>query len=370
VKDVRSGRPRWLFLILPLLFAGGCSLGPVNTPAFSPTSTVRRIDPNHASFTFRRVQRIDPNTGLPQTVRLVRWKPAGLHFKDAEAQPFAVKYDPFQFWLTSRVLVPIELSGGLRRMAIVDTGFSGHLYMNDAMVESCDLAVLPMDTNPATGSAVGLCDVPSLKLGSLTVSNPPCIYEQMQWQFKVLGLPIYRHRIILLGLEFMRLFAYERFDNARSEIVISPHEAFSPEDASNWVRMPFALERIDGNMRMMVDLPIGENKIRVEFDTGGAKPGLILKQSAWQRIAPFLDARSDGTGRCASYQYGSFPCRKYRVHRLSAGPVDIRNAAVDILSDDVPLMKDVDGILSLDYFRDTSVVLDFETTQLWFRRPK
>jgi hypothetical protein len=343
-------------------------LGPVNTPAFSDESHIRRIDPNNGPFTIMQIRRVDPNAHQGETVRQIKWKPSQTRFSSGRDRPFSIKYDTLQFCLTSRVLIPIELPGG-KRSAIVDTGFGGHVYMNDAMVESCDLAVFPLHANPETGSAVGLCEIPSLSIGPMTTFNPPCVYDQMQWQFRVLGVPLYRHRIVLLGLDFMRLFTYVHFNNVRHEIMFSPHDPFEPSDASNWVRLPFTLERIDDNLRMMVNLPFGDSKVHVEFDTGGAKPGLTLRESAWQRVAPSLHARDWGPGHYPTYQYGPFPCRKYTIPRLSIGRIALKHAAVDALPDDSPLMRDVDGILSLDYFKNTTAVLDFKKSQIWIKQP-
>jgi hypothetical protein len=95
------------------------------------------------------------------------------------------------------------------------------------MIESCDLALFPMNTNPTAGSAIGLCDIPSLKLGPMVVANPPCMYEQMQWQFRVLGIPLCRYKILLLGLDFLCLFSNVRFDNVRHEVLFDPNGVFA-----------------------------------------------------------------------------------------------------------------------------------------------
>ncbi len=361
---------RWLFWVAAACawFANGCSLGPVNTPGFSDDSPVRRIDPNNGPFTTREIHRVDPNIGQPLTIRQIRWKPVEVTFDAGAPQTFAIKYDALQFRLTGRVFVPLEISG-CKRSAIVDTGFSGHVYVNDLMAESCKLAVFPLSTNPPTGSAIGLCDIPTLRLGPMVMAHPPCLYEQMQWQFKVLGIPLYRHKIVLLGLEFMRQFPYVLFDNTRHTMALSPQTAFAPDQPSDWFRLPFALERVDGNLRMMTDFPLGNGTVHVEFDTGGAKPGLTLREAAWQSVAPSVHARSIGPGTFHSYQYGSAPCREYSIRRLNVGRIELRDAAVDVLAETNPLMKDLDGILSLDYFRATTVVLDFKKNLIWIKQP-
>jgi hypothetical protein len=363
-------RCQWLFfsLVVCAYFAGGCNLGPVNTPAFSDESEVRRIDPNNGPFTAGEIQRVDAKTGQSQLIRQIKWKPPQISHDSGTPQSFSVKYDAWQFRLTGRILVPIDMSG-CKRSAIVDTGFSGHVYMNDLMVESCNLAVFPLNTNPATGSAVGLCDIPALRLGPMVLAHPPCLYEQMQWQFRVLGIPLYRHKIVLLGLDFMRPFSYVLLDNTRHTIAFSPRAAFEPDKPSDWLRLPFALEKVDDNLRMMMDFPVGGNKVRVEFDTGGARPGLTLREAAWTRVASSVRARATGAGHCQSYQYGPTPCRKYSIPQLNVGRMELKDAAVDVLPDSHPLLKDLDGILSLDYFRTTVVVMDFKKSLIWIRQP-
>ncbi len=348
--------------------AGGCSLGPVNAPAFSDDSAIRRIDPNNGPFTAREIERTDPNTQQAERFRQINWKTPRVSYDAGTPQPFSIKYDPWQFRLTGRVFVPIDISG-CRRSAIVDTGFSGHVYMNDLMVESCQLAVFPLGMNPATGSAIGLCNIPALRLGPVVVAHPPCMYEQMQWQFRVLGLPLYRQKTILLGLDLLRPFSHVLFDNTRHTIVFDPRGAFEPDTPSDWLRLPFAMEKVDGNLRMMMDFPIGREKVHVEFDTGGARPGLTVRAAAWQRIASAVHTRATGAGHCQSYQFGPLRCRKYTLPALPLGRLAVKDAAVDVLPDNTPLLKGMDGILSLDYFRTTQVVMDFRNKLLWIKQP-
>jgi hypothetical protein len=360
---------RGLFLSLAVCagLASGCSLGPVNTPAFSQGSNVRRIDPNNKPFIMREIERSDPRTGQSKLVQQIGWKPAQIRYDSGTPQPFSINYDAWQFRLTGRVMVPIDLSD-CRRSAILDTGFSGHVYVNDLMVESCDLPVFPLSVNTATGAAIGLCDIPSLRLGPTTIAHPPCLYEQMQWQFRALGIPLYRQKIVLLGLDLLRPFSYVLLDNPRHTIVFNPRDVFEPDRPSDWLRLPFTLEDVNDNVRMMVDLPIGREKVHVEFDTGGARPGLTLRETAWKQVASSVPTRPAGAGHSRSYQYGSARCRKYVIPRLDVGRIEVTNAQVDVLPDSHPLMKGFDGILSLDYFRNTVVVLDFRSHCIWIRQ--
>jgi hypothetical protein len=338
-------------------------------PAFSDESRVRRIGPNNGPFRIFDIRKTDPNTGQVERSRHIAWRETRIHPDLKGQRTFSLKYDRPQFLATSRVFVPAEMPGGRSYSALLDTGCASQVYVSDIVVSECDLAVYPLGHNPATDCAVGLCEIPSLKLGKLTVASPHCVYEQRQWQLRLLGIPLYRCGMIFIGLDLMRAFSYVLFDNARHEVVFSPYDPFEPNDSSTWARLPFVLEKIDDNLRMTTDLSLGEGTIHIQFDTGGAKPGLILRQAAWQRLGLHVNARDKGDGRLASYQYGRLSCHKYVLPRLSIDRLNLKNVRVYVLPDESPLLQDLEGSLSLDYFKNTVVVLDFKQSLIWIKRP-
>lgn len=338
----------------------GCSLGPVNTRSLDGDPRVRRADPNSISFLFARDDQPDPVTGQEHwTLTIQRKRP---HLEGPST--FAVKCRRLAFDLSSNVFVRVRLGEDRRYWALLDTGNPGGLYLNDAVVRECGLAILPLGKTPETGCGKGVCEVPVLRIGPAAVTNPPCWYEQRQWQFRVLGQPLYGHRTVLVGLELMRLFSYVRFDNARRETVFGLHDAFEPDDPSEWVSVPFVLEQIAGGSRMMIDIFLGEHKARVLFDTGGAKPGLILRDSVWQNVG----GPAGTAGRHASFQFGWLPCRRVVVPEVRLGPLILRDRRANVLAQSGPFLRDHDGILSLHYFRDTTVILDFRKNLIWIRK--
>jgi hypothetical protein len=350
-------------------FAGGCSFGPVNTPAFSDTSCVRRIDPNNGPIKVVEISITDPNTGEVRRNRQVFWPDTQIYSDPNVGRTVTVKYDRREFFLSSKVFVPVELPGGRRYSGWVDTGFFDHLYVTDLAVKQCHLAVFPLGRNTPTGGPVGVCEVPSLRLGKLTIAHPHCVYEQRHWQLRFLGIPLYRHGMVLMGLNLMRLFQYVLFDNVRHEVAFGLYDAFEPDDPSQWVRLPFTLEWIGGNLRMMTELSLGRGAAHMQFDTGGSKPGLVLSQAAWQRLGLRADARDRGNGRTGSVQYGWLPCRMYVLPRLSIDQLNLTKARMGVLPEKSPLLTGMDGNLSLDYFKDTVVVLDFKQNVIWIKQP-
>ena len=342
----------------------GCSLGPVNTPSFADDPSVRRIDPNNGPFVIIEVRRPDPNTGQTCVERIIQWKNPRINPNLNGARTFAAKYRNLDFRLFSRVSVPIRLGEGRKYWALVDTGYPDSLYLNDGVIRDCDLAVLPLGEHSETASAQGLCEVPVLRIGHATVTHPPCWYEQSQWQFRLLGLPLYRDRMVLIGLRFMQAFPYVLFDNARREVVFSPYDEFEPDDPSQWTSFPFVLEEAGGELRMVVELSLGSRDARVEFDTGGARPGLVLRDDVWQDV----DGPDGTAARHPSYQFGWVPCRRVVVPELRIGPVVLKDRKAAIVTQDGPLLEEIEGILSLDYFKRTSVVLDFKQKRIWIKR--
>jgi len=333
-------------------------------PAFSGDSAVRFIDPNGGPFFIIETQQRDPETGLMESERTIRWKDVVVKPNLRGKRTFTMKYRDLSFQLSSKVATRIQLDDGHRYWALIDTGYPGDLYVNDAVVRDCNLAVYPLGEHPQTGCSLGVCEVPSLRIGPVTVANPLCWYEQRQWQFRVLGQPLYRDRTVLIGLRFLRVFSYVQFDNARREILFGLYDALEPKDSSQWVSLPFVLEETDGAIRMMVDVQVGEHTVHVEFDTGGARPGLILQDGVWQE----LGGRAGIATRHASYQFGWLPCRRVTIPEVRVGSLVLKGRSGSILAPNSPFLEGLDGSLSLDYFKKTAVVLDFRKRLIWIRR--
>jgi len=363
-------RPHYLFLVLTACvgLGAGCSYRPVNTANVLSDPGVKLIDPNDGPFVIEVEQRPSEDGSEPQTVHSIKWKPTRVRLNMAEGRTFNLGYRAPHFYLSSHPAVDVEMPGGKRYTALLDTGCTLAVYVNDLVVCESDLAVFPLGNRSEIGCMTGCCEIPVLRLGDATIRNPRCVYDQRHWQFRVLGVPLYRHKMVLLGLELMRQFAYILFDNAGRQVVFSPFDPFDPDDDNRWVSHPFELERVDGQLRLMMDISLGSSDVHVEFDTCGAKPGLVLRQDMWRRIFANTKARGGSKRLYRSYQYGWDRCRRYVLPHVQIGPVALKNIGADALRDDCRFAQDFDGILSLHCFRKTAVVLDFKKNLLWVRK--
>jgi hypothetical protein len=364
----RYGRRAVAAFAICLILAGGCSYGPVNTPAFSEASHVRYIDPNDQLFQVFAIHDAGAEAGQVRPLQRIVWRETRIRPEKGTCR-VSIAYDRLHFLMTSKVFVPVTMSEGRRYSAVMDTGFTGQVYVNDVVVKECDLRVYPLGRNHATGCPAGLCEIPLLQLGGLSVPTPLCRYDQRHWQLRLLGIPLYRRAIVLIGLDLLRAFPYVLFDNLGHEVVFGLCDAFEPSNPAGWLCLPCALEEINGEKRLTTDLSVGGQILHVQFDTGGARPGLILRQEAWQRLEPHVRSQDKGSGKHASYQYGWLACRKYVLPSLSLDRLDLKDARIAVLPEESPLMHGLDGSLSLDYFRNTAVVLDFQGNVIWIERP-
>jgi hypothetical protein len=358
------------FLILATcpLFICGCSFEPVNIKSFSDDPCIRIINPNNGPFIIENSQEPDPNNGHTQTVRIIKWKPVQIGPAMKDNLVFSAKYNNWDFHLFSKAVIPVKMPGDRTYSAILDTGCPIQVYINDAVVRDCNIAVFPGGRNPNTGSFCGLCEIPSMVFANIRVKNPVCWYDQRQWQFKVLGIPFYRRRIILIGLDLMSSFSYVHFNNVKQRVEFNLNESFKPEDFSQWVHLPFVLENIRDEHRMMIDISMSNNIVHVEFDTGGSKPGLTLTDAAWQRLKDNVKARFVSDRKHQSYQYGYLPCSRCILPEVNIGQMKLKNIKADILLDGSLLLKGLEGQISLHCFKKTSVVLDFKRKLIWIKK--
>jgi hypothetical protein len=358
------------FLVIATLplFIYGCSFNPVNTKSLSDDPDVRIIDPNNGPFIIEQSQEPDPSSGKSQTVSIIKWKPVQISSAIKNNHVFTAKYNSWDFHLFSQIVIPVKMPGNRTYSAILDTRCPIQVYINDAVVRDCNIAVFPGGWNSNTSSFCGLCEIPSMVFANIRIQNPVCWYDQRQWQFRILGMPIYRRRIVLIGLDLMSSFSYVLFNNVKQQVVFNLNESFKPDDLSRWKHLPFVLEKIRDELHMITEISIADSTFRVQFDTGGSKPGLVLKDATWQQLKGHVSVRFGSNRKHQSYQYGYLPCRRLVLPEVKIGQVNLKNIKADILSEDSPYLQDMDGQISLDCFKKTTVVLDFKKKLIWIRK--
>jgi hypothetical protein len=361
-----SPRHSLLVFIACIFLVCGCSYGPVNTPDLRDDPNIRLIDPNNGPFVIEQSREPDPNKGETRRLPGIKWKPTRICPSLKDVRTFTARYNSRQFRLTGQVAIPARMPGGQAYSALLDTGCPYQVYINDAVVRDCDLAVFPGGKHSGTGALMGLCEIPSMEFANVTVRNPSCWYHQRQWQFRIFGIPLYRHRTILIGLGLMRGFSYILFDNVKQQVEFNPEDAFKPDNSSQWVNLPFVIENRD-KRRIMIDISLAGSPVHIEFDTGSFNL-LILQNAIWQRLKDGLEVRGGADGKLQTNQYGDLPCRRYVLPELHIGQATLQNVRANILPDDSPFARNVDGIIGLACFKKTIVVLDFKKNLLWLRK--
>ncbi len=361
---------RRLFVVLGAcaVLTGGCSYGPVNSSSVLRDRGVVRIDPNDGPFVVEVVEKVGEDGNEPEEMRVIEWKETRVTGSLSRDRSLWLKYKPYYFYMFSQPAVEVEMPGGHRCTGLLDTGYGGSVYVTDLTVRQSDLAVFPMGEHSDTGCGQGLCEIPAMRIGTVTVENPPCWYEQRHWQLRVLGVPLYRHKTVLIGMGMISKFSHVLFDNVHRRVRFSREDQFEPDDPSRWARVPFVLERENGGLRMMVDISLGGQEVHVEFDTCGAKPGLILRDDMWDRVSGSVDARGGGKTLHPSYQFGWHWCRRYTLEEIQTGELTLEKTKVDVLPAGSEFGREFEGILTLDAFRKTTVVLDFRQNVIWVRK--
>jgi len=358
-----------VFILTLCVYLGcGCSFSPVNTPAFSDDPDVKRIDPNNGPFVIELEQAAAQDGNTPETIHVIKWKKTRISGNLKQDRTLSAKYRDFNFRMFSHPAIEVEMPGGQKYTALLDSGYSGVVYVNDLVVRRSNLAVFPLGEHSDTGCAQGFCDIPSMKIGTVAIENPRGWYEQRHWQLKVLGVPIYRHELVLIGLDMMSKFSYILFDNTKRKATFSPYDEFEPVDSSQWIDIPFVLEKIKDSSRLMVNISLGGHNVHVEFDTCGGKTGLILRQDTWKRVAESVQARGGRKTLSLSFQYGWHWPRQYVLPELQIGRLNLKNVKVDILPADEEFIQDFEGLITLDCFKKTALVLDFKKNLLWIRK--
>ena len=352
-----------LLLLPALLGLSGCAAGTYRTADISQ-------DPELVHIQFKSLQDaytlfdgikmvIDPETKtLGWDATGVRW--AGIksiEFEDGKT--FSAGYYRSFLHRAPNSTIQVEFPGGHKYAAIVDTDFPVHIVLTSDIVVANELPIYPFEDRPLQGA----CRIGELKVGSARVRDVAGAYREEQWQFRILGRPVYKHPVVFLGLPFMASFDYVAFDNVAQEVTFSKDGAFEPDDAEQWTSYPFEIKPdLNGNDKLMVQMPVAGQVCELSFASCGDNPGLHLSRDMWDDLSQPMRVEKQRQTTHYWYQTGVLPCEIATVAELSLGPKTIANAEVLIPDDPERL-----SLVSLGYFQDTVVVLDFVNKLMWIR---
>ena len=314
------------------------------------TPGVRMLDPNAGTFEINRrePERID-----------VKWLETNIYVKGDGRVKMREN--------SQNVKVSGKLSNDKSYPVVIDTGFSGCMAVTDTVVIDAGLAIYPM-TDWRHKLVGGLCKLPSLKLGNVTIEQSPCVYWLAHYERRVPGLTIWKEMKINLGLGLMKGFSYICIDNVNREVEFSGKKPFSPRDENQWNQYPMVIEYNEkGNARLMVDIPIAGHLRHITFDTGAAS-GLTMTEKIWTQISSGLQLLHEEKSRMATPLAGMLPCRRITIELLGLGSISVHAAQVNVTANNNPFGQD-NFTLGMGLFKETVIVLDFESEILWIRNP-
>jgi hypothetical protein len=261
------------------------------------------------------------------------------------------------------VYIKVELANGRNYRAAIDTGYSGTATLTSNIVRDNDIAIWPYDSF-GIGWSKGVCQIPEINIGSIKTRDIAAHYTEKQRQYRILNIPVYKESLIFLGMQIIKTFDYVVFDNINDNIVFSKEGAFEPDNSELWQSYPFEIKSAHSlDERIMVQMPINGQVCEVFFDSCGANPGLYLSKDHWQAIEKDMNIKKLADTRISLRDGTVWLCKQARVSEISVAERTFKNA--DVLIFEKP--KEI-SLLSLGYFQDTVVVLDFVNNLFWIKK--
>jgi hypothetical protein len=135
-----------------------------------------------------------------------------------------------------------------------------------------------------------------------------------------------------------------------------------------WAKYSFAIEEdLGGNAFLFVKIPVAGEETELQLDTGSGR-GLAISEEMWEKISKGAPQTKLKTGTDLYPYIGSLPCRQGTIRNLEVGGRTVKNAMISVFADDSPLLAQGQGLLGMQYFRDTVIVLDFDRNLMWVAR--
>ena len=363
MRTQAQSRRRFAVGVLVMLsLLAGCSIQPVRTVivnrrGLSETTQIARV-PDDAA-TGHEVRAGDSNSAGPMT-------------QDVEgAGVCRVKYH--RSYNRNRWMVVDGIIGNDRKYPVVlDTGASPALFVNDLHIVENKLEIQPSsgdDTNP---SRWGLCRMPRLGIGEIALLNWPCLYGQQHTEVQLFGLPLAKGRAIVVGVPALRRFSYIAFDSIEKEVEFSIEEPFECGQPDLWSQYPFAIEEAPGgNAFLFVKIPIAGEQTELQLDTGSGR-GLAIAEGLWEQMQHRVQiTRLAETKELYPY-IGWLDCRQGVIPNLSVGDRVVSRAQISVFPNGSPLLDPPaagQGLLGMQYFSDSVLVLDFSRSLMWVKNP-
>jgi hypothetical protein len=356
----------YLLFTTCLFLWAACSSGPtfyavVNTEQLESRDDVRLMDPNDKQYSVKVFQNRDG-------VKDFLWETNG---QIEQQKSCRVKYHGL-YSTNLFSVVEGKIGDGKTYPVILDTGTSQAIFVKDIHVLNNNLPIYPLGRKNvgSDGYGIGLCYLPKLRIGEITLTNLPCFYLERRMEFGLFGLSALKDDSIIVGLPAMRIFKYIAFDYVKKEVVFSPNEVFNPPEPNSWEQYTFSIEEdFHGNSFLFVNVPIGGENLELQLDTGNEN-GLAVTEKLWGKIKEKIGIVNLKKGSELYPYIGKLPCRQGVIGELAMGNTKFENVKVSIFPNDNLLLSESDGMLGAQCFQNTVMVLDFENNLMWVKIPQ
>ena len=335
----------------------GCQMVVVNGKSLEGMQGVRLVRPN------------DPITGpcWAKDAYDGSWGRSGqIDGNTRQADPCRIKYHS-SYSANRWMAVEGKLGNGGKYPVVLDTGASIALFVNDIHILENKLAICPLKSNNGDSVGWGRCHLPKLHLGQVTLVNWPCFYREQHTEVQLLGLPLARGKAVIAGLAALRRFKYIAFDSVTKEVEFSLEKVFESGQSDSWAQYSLLIEEdLGGNVFLFVKIPIGGQETELQLDTGSGR-GLAIAEELWVRMRDKIQHVKLRKGRDLYPYIGSLACKRAVVPELQVGDRTVKNAKISVFPNDSPLVEQCAGLLGMQYFQDTVMVLDFERNLMWVK---
>jgi len=364
----------WRRLLLVVLLAlglgtAGCSIYPfgmviVNGKSLEGRAGVRLIDPN------------DPNN-RPRSIEIAQRDDGSSYINSTasrEVKPkkrCRVKYHKRYYSINHSMVVEGELAGGKKYPVLLDTGASPPaIVVQGTHIIENKLPIYPLSANKNGPPGWRYCHLPELQIGELTLANYPGLYWEKHMEVQLFGLPVAHNEAIIVGLPMLQEFKYIAFDSVKKEVEFSLDEAFEPGQPGLWAQYPFSIETdFSGNAALFLKIAIAGEDNELHLDTGTGR-GLAIDEDLWETLSEKIRDVKLKSGRDLYPYIGRLACKRGIIGELQVGDRTVKNAKISIFPNDSPLVSNCQGLLGMQYFRDTVMVLDFENNLMWIKNPQ
>ena len=282
-------------------------------------------------------------------------------------------------------------TGGNNYPVILDTGASQAVFLTVRHVLDNKLTVYPRridaagpagdDQTNLNGYTLGQCLLQQLSIGDVQIVDWPGLYLENRKPVRFLGITLplmtasddaWGENNIILGLPLLRQFKYIEFDSVSSQAEFSYARLFEPQQEGWDSYRLFIEEDFHGNAFLFVRIHVAGVEVELQLDTGSGR-GLAVGESLWNQIqnsAPDTKNIKLKQGRVFYPYIGRLACRRGIAADFKVGQRDVKNAEISVFADDCPLLAECEGMIGMQYFQDTVIVLDFERSLLWVMNKK